>query len=169
MSLLLIMTCADHTLKFSHKSIGSDMPKHLLHCRGPVVSVDRKGRLWISLNHCWCIIPIHILSDQTISEQIFVEITTTLLLSPLQVFSCLEPRGLSVMVLSDTPVAEFKTPDYLYGSPVPFLRSLKTSTYKSQALCPALEQPNIVTGLPAAGMVILLFTLLLRVFMGLES
>ncbi|XP_062341958.1 proteasome assembly chaperone 1 [Osmerus eperlanus] len=67
-----------------------------------------------------------------------------------KVFSCLQPRGLSVMVLSDSPVAEYKTPDYLDASPVPFLRSLKTSTYKSQTLCPALEQPNIVTGLPAA-------------------
>ena len=73
------------------------------------------------------------------------------------------------MVLSDTPVAEFKTPDYLYGNPVPFLRSPKTSTYKSQALCPALAQPNIVTGLPTAGMVLLMFTLLLRVVMGVVS
>ncbi|XP_064837947.1 proteasome assembly chaperone 1 [Oncorhynchus masou masou] len=67
-----------------------------------------------------------------------------------KVFGCLQKRGLSVMVLSDSPVAEYKTPDYLYGSAVPFLRSLKSSASKSQALCPALEQPNILTGLPAA-------------------
>lgn len=60
------------------------------------------------------------------------------------------------MVLSDSPVAEYKTPDYLYGSAVPFLRSLKSSASKSQALCPALEQPNILTGLPAAGTTILM-------------
>ncbi|CAB1352416.1 unnamed protein product, partial [Coregonus sp. 'balchen'] len=59
-------------------------------------------------------------------------------------------RGLNVMVLSDSPVAEYKTPDYLYGSTIPFLRSFKSSAYKSQALCPAVEQPNILTGLPAA-------------------
>uniref|UniRef100_A0AAZ3QF59 Proteasome assembly chaperone 1 n=1 Tax=Oncorhynchus tshawytscha TaxID=74940 RepID=A0AAZ3QF59_ONCTS len=66
------------------------------------------------------------------------------------VLGCLQKRGLSVMVLSDSPVAEYKTPDYLYGSAVPFLRSLKSSASKGQALCPALEQPNILTGLPAA-------------------
>ncbi|NP_001290897.1 proteasome assembly chaperone 1 [Esox lucius] len=67
-----------------------------------------------------------------------------------KVFGSLLNRGLNVMVLSDSPVAEYKTPDYLYGSAVPFLRSLKSSAFKDQALCPALEQPNILTGLPAA-------------------
>lgn len=67
-----------------------------------------------------------------------------------KVFRCLQKRGLCVTVLSDSSVAEYKAPDYLYGSTVPFLRSLNTSTFKSPALCPALEQPNIVTGLSAA-------------------
>ncbi|KAL0994481.1 hypothetical protein UPYG_G00122800 [Umbra pygmaea] len=67
-----------------------------------------------------------------------------------KVFGCLQTRGLSVMVLSDSPVAEYKTPDYLYSSAVPFLRSLKSSAFQNKTLCPALEQPNIQTGLPAA-------------------
>ncbi|XP_071783038.1 proteasome assembly chaperone 1 [Centroberyx gerrardi] len=67
-----------------------------------------------------------------------------------KVFCCLQQRGLNVMVLSDSPVAEYKTPDYLSSSSVPFLRSLQTSASSSQALCPSLEQPNMVTGLPAA-------------------
>ncbi|KAJ7996994.1 hypothetical protein DPEC_G00224310 [Dallia pectoralis] len=67
-----------------------------------------------------------------------------------KLFGYLPNRGLNVMVLSDSPVAEYKTPGYLYGSAVPFLRSLKSSAFKNEALCPALEQPNIITGLPAA-------------------
>lgn len=67
-----------------------------------------------------------------------------------KVFGCLQQRGLNVLVLADSPVADYKTPDYLYGSEIPFLRSLKSSSYHSQTLCPGLEQPNIVTGLPAA-------------------
>lgn len=59
------------------------------------------------------------------------------------------------MVLSDSPVAEYKTPDYLYGSTIPFIHSLKSSAYKCQAFCPAVEQPNILTGQPAAGTAVL--------------
>uniref|UniRef100_A0A674B858 Proteasome assembly chaperone 1 n=1 Tax=Salmo trutta TaxID=8032 RepID=A0A674B858_SALTR len=66
------------------------------------------------------------------------------------VFGCLQNRGLNVMVLSDSPVAEYKTPDYLYGSTIPFIHSLKSSAYKCQAFCPAVEQRNILTGQPAA-------------------
>ncbi|KAJ8315422.1 hypothetical protein KUTeg_007572, partial [Tegillarca granosa] len=32
---------------------------------------------------------------------------------------------------------------------IPFLRALKTEKFKGVALCPFLEQPNIVSGLPA--------------------
>ncbi|XP_029546849.1 proteasome assembly chaperone 1-like isoform X1 [Salmo trutta] len=67
-----------------------------------------------------------------------------------KVFGCLQNRGLNVMVLSDSPVAEYKTPDYLYGSTIPFIHSLKSSAYKCQAFCPAVEQRNILTGQPAA-------------------
>lgn len=68
-----------------------------------------------------------------------------------QVFGCLQKRGLAVTVLSDASIAEYKASDYLHGSDVPFLRALKTSAYKDVVNCPFLEQPNIVTGLPAAG------------------
>lgn len=67
-----------------------------------------------------------------------------------KVFGCLQKRGLAVTVLSDASIAEYKASDYLHGSDVPFLRALKTSAYKDVVNCPFLEQPNIVTGLPAA-------------------
>ncbi|KAG7483624.1 hypothetical protein MATL_G00040290 [Megalops atlanticus] len=67
-----------------------------------------------------------------------------------KVFGYIQRRGLSVMVLSDRSMAEYKTPDSLFSSGVPFLRALKSSLYGSQILCPLLEQPNIVTGLQAA-------------------
>ncbi|XP_063058447.1 proteasome assembly chaperone 1 [Engraulis encrasicolus] len=67
-----------------------------------------------------------------------------------QLFMCLQKRGLAVTVLSDVPVAEYKTPDYVHGSDVPFLRALSSSAYKGPVTCPFLEQPNIVTGLAAA-------------------
>ncbi|XP_066507906.1 proteasome assembly chaperone 1-like isoform X2 [Hoplias malabaricus] len=56
----------------------------------------------------------------------------------------------SVTLLSDSPLAEYKTPEYLNGSSAPFLRALKTSTYTGSLPCPLLEQPNIIAGLPAA-------------------
>lgn len=68
-----------------------------------------------------------------------------------QVFDCLQHRELNVTVLSDSSVAEYKTADYLCGSSAPFLRSLHSSAFTGPAACRSLEQPNIVTGLPAAG------------------
>ncbi|XP_029923869.1 proteasome assembly chaperone 1 [Myripristis murdjan] len=73
-----------------------------------------------------------------------------------KVFGCLQQRALNVTVLCDSPVAEYKSPDYVSSSSVPFLRSLQTSACSGTgprsgtAPCPPLEQPNIVTGLPAA-------------------
>ncbi|KAM3868706.1 proteasome assembly chaperone 1 [Diretmus argenteus] len=67
-----------------------------------------------------------------------------------KVFGCLQHRGLNVTVLSDSAVAEYKTPGYLSSSSVPILRSLQTSASSCRILCPSLEQPNILTGLPAA-------------------
>ncbi|XP_062391566.1 proteasome assembly chaperone 1 [Sardina pilchardus] len=67
-----------------------------------------------------------------------------------KVFASLQRRGLTVTVLSDAPIAEYKTSDYHHESDIPFLRALKTSAYKEKVNCPFLEQPNIVTGLPAA-------------------
>ncbi|KAK2870615.1 hypothetical protein Q8A67_023142 [Cirrhinus molitorella] len=67
-----------------------------------------------------------------------------------KVFGCVQTRDLTVTVLSDCSAAEYKTSDYLSGSSVPFLRSLRTSAHKSPVACPPLDQPNISTGLAAA-------------------
>lgn len=75
----------------------------------------------------------------------------TLLLGLLQVFDCLQHREMNVTVLSDSSVAEYKAADYLRSSSAPFLRSLHSSTFRGQSVSPSLEQPNIITGLPAAG------------------
>ncbi|XP_068600884.1 proteasome assembly chaperone 1 [Brachionichthys hirsutus] len=69
-----------------------------------------------------------------------------------KVFDCLQHRGLNVTVLSDSSVAEYKTADSLSCSPAPFLRCLHSRDYSGQPVCCSLEQPNIVTGLPAAVM-----------------
>ncbi|XP_061558722.1 proteasome assembly chaperone 1 [Phycodurus eques] len=67
-----------------------------------------------------------------------------------KVLDCLQHRDLDVTVLSDSSVADYKSADYLCGSSVPFLRSLHTGTFSGPPVCPALEQPNILAGLPAA-------------------
>lgn len=67
-----------------------------------------------------------------------------------KVFDCLQHRELNVTVLSDSSVADYKTADYVCSSSAPFLRSLHTSAFSDQPVCQSLEQPNIVTGLPAA-------------------
>ncbi|XP_075957355.1 proteasome assembly chaperone 1 [Anarhichas minor] len=67
-----------------------------------------------------------------------------------KVFDVLQHRQLNVTVLSDSSLAEYKTSDYLCGSSTPFLRSLHTAAFSGQPVCQSLEQPNIITGLPAA-------------------
>uniref|UniRef100_H3CQD2 Proteasome assembly chaperone 1 n=1 Tax=Tetraodon nigroviridis TaxID=99883 RepID=H3CQD2_TETNG len=67
-----------------------------------------------------------------------------------KVFDCLQHREMNVTVLSDSSVAEYKAADYLRCSSAPFLRSLHSSAFRGQSVCPSLEQPNIITGLPAA-------------------
>ncbi|XP_068455797.1 proteasome assembly chaperone 1 [Clinocottus analis] len=67
-----------------------------------------------------------------------------------KVFDCLQHRQLNVTVLSDSSVAEYKRADYLCSSSTPFLRSLHTAAFRGQSVCQSLEQPNIITGLPAA-------------------
>ncbi|XP_024122109.1 proteasome assembly chaperone 1 isoform X1 [Oryzias melastigma] len=67
-----------------------------------------------------------------------------------KVFDCVQHRGLNVTVLSDSSVADYKTENYLSSSSAPFLRSLHTTAFSDQPVCQSLEQPNIVTGLPAA-------------------
>ncbi|XP_070839735.1 proteasome assembly chaperone 1 [Chaetodon trifascialis] len=67
-----------------------------------------------------------------------------------KVFDCVQHRQLNVTVLSDSSVADFKSADYLCCSSAPFLRSLHTAAFSAAPACRALEQPNIMTGLPAA-------------------
>ncbi|KAK3521786.1 hypothetical protein QTP70_018295 [Hemibagrus guttatus] len=67
-----------------------------------------------------------------------------------KVLGSMQSRGLTVTVLSDSPLAEYKTPNYVNDNGAPFLRALKTSTFTHNLPCTLLEQPNIITGLPAA-------------------
>ncbi|MED6274615.1 hypothetical protein CHARACLAT_018131 [Characodon lateralis] len=67
-----------------------------------------------------------------------------------KVFDCLQSRELTATVLSDRSVADYKTAEYLSSSSAPFLRSLHSSAFSDQPVCQSLEQPNIITGLPAA-------------------
>ncbi|XP_057676043.1 proteasome assembly chaperone 1 isoform X1 [Corythoichthys intestinalis] len=67
-----------------------------------------------------------------------------------KVLDCLQHRDLNVTVLSDCSMADYKSVDYLCGSSTPFLRSLHSNAFSGPPVCPALEQPNILTGLPAA-------------------
>ncbi|CAK6973163.1 proteasome assembly chaperone 1 [Scomber scombrus] len=67
-----------------------------------------------------------------------------------KVFDCLQHRELNVTVLSDSSVADYKAADYLSSNSIPFLRSLNTSVFRGQPVCQSLEQPNILTGIPAA-------------------
>ncbi|KAI5629183.1 proteasome assembly chaperone 1, partial [Silurus asotus] len=67
-----------------------------------------------------------------------------------KVLGSIQSRGLTVTVLCDSPITEYKTPSYMNGNSAPFLRALKTSAFTDNLPCPLLEQPNIITGLPAA-------------------
>lgn len=67
-----------------------------------------------------------------------------------KVLGCVQNRALTVTVLSDCGLAEYKTSDYLSGNSTPFLRALKTDAYTGAVACRLLEQPNIITGLTAA-------------------
>uniref|UniRef100_A0A8C4ZX23 Proteasome assembly chaperone 1 n=1 Tax=Gadus morhua TaxID=8049 RepID=A0A8C4ZX23_GADMO len=59
-------------------------------------------------------------------------------------------KGLSVTVLSDSPVAEYKNMDHASSSSSPFLLCLQTKSSTTNPQCPLLEQPNIFTGIQAA-------------------
>ncbi|KAM9728992.1 proteasome assembly chaperone 1 [Menidia menidia] len=67
-----------------------------------------------------------------------------------KVLDSLQQRQLTVTVLADGSVADYKTADYLSGGAAPFLRCLRSGAFSPQPACPPLEQPNILTGLPAA-------------------
>uniref|UniRef100_A0A8C4X7T7 Proteasome assembly chaperone 1 n=1 Tax=Erpetoichthys calabaricus TaxID=27687 RepID=A0A8C4X7T7_ERPCA len=67
-----------------------------------------------------------------------------------KVLGCIEKRSLKVTILSDCPVANYRSPEYISAIPVPFLKALKTRTYNENLCCSPLEQPNVVSGIPAA-------------------
>ncbi|XP_043087703.1 proteasome assembly chaperone 1 isoform X2 [Puntigrus tetrazona] len=67
-----------------------------------------------------------------------------------KVLGCVQTRDLKVTVLSDCSAAEYKTSDYLSESAGPFLRSLRTAAHTGPVASPALEPPNISSGLAAA-------------------
>uniref|UniRef100_V9L7P1 Proteasome assembly chaperone 1 n=1 Tax=Callorhinchus milii TaxID=7868 RepID=V9L7P1_CALMI len=67
-----------------------------------------------------------------------------------KVFASLQKQNLNVIVLSNCSMAEYKSAEPVSGLVMPFLRALKTKEFKDSLCCPLLEQPNIITGLPAA-------------------
>ncbi|CAL8397577.1 unnamed protein product [Boreogadus saida] len=67
-----------------------------------------------------------------------------------KVLGCFKQKGLSVTVLSDSPVAEYKNMDHASSSSSPFLLCLQTKSSTTNPQCPLLEQPNIFTGIQAA-------------------
>ncbi|XP_078088144.1 proteasome assembly chaperone 1 [Mustelus asterias] len=67
-----------------------------------------------------------------------------------KVFGNIQKRNLEVIVLSSCSVTEYKSPSSTSSITVPFLRALKTSVFRETPHCPLLEQPNVISGLPAA-------------------
>ncbi|XP_043556124.1 proteasome assembly chaperone 1 [Chiloscyllium plagiosum] len=67
-----------------------------------------------------------------------------------KVFGNIQKRNLNVIVLSSCSVTEYKTPRSTSNISVPFLRALKTSAFQETPHCVLLEQPNVLSGLPAA-------------------
>ncbi|XP_067897270.1 proteasome assembly chaperone 1 isoform X2 [Heterodontus francisci] len=68
-----------------------------------------------------------------------------------KVFGNIQKRNLDVIVLSSCSVTEYKSPRSISNISVPFLRALKTSAFQETPHCALLEQPNVISGLPAAG------------------
>lgn len=52
-------------------------------------------------------------------------------------------------ILCTNPVADYKSQLPPGDVPTPFLRALKTTKFRGTPTCPYLEQPNMITGLPA--------------------
>ena len=66
-----------------------------------------------------------------------------------QVFSSLKSEELYVGVLATASVSDYKSETAANDLDTPFLRALKTQEFKGTPVCPYLEQPNTMTGLPA--------------------
>ncbi|XP_072116078.1 proteasome assembly chaperone 1 isoform X1 [Mobula birostris] len=67
-----------------------------------------------------------------------------------KVFENVQKRSLNVIVLSCSSVTEYKSSKSIPSIPVPFLRALKTRALQETPHCQLLEQPNVISGLPAA-------------------
>ncbi|XP_051870303.1 proteasome assembly chaperone 1 [Pristis pectinata] len=67
-----------------------------------------------------------------------------------KVFEKIQSRNLNVIVLSSSSVTEYKSSRSIPSIPVPFLRALKTNALQETLHCQLLEQPNVISGLPAA-------------------
>ncbi|XP_078698155.1 proteasome assembly chaperone 1-like [Branchiostoma floridae x Branchiostoma belcheri] len=67
-----------------------------------------------------------------------------------QLFSCINIHNTYIGVLASAPVSEFRSSVSLSDVTVPFLRGLKTNQFHGKPVCPYLEQPNTVKGLPAS-------------------
>jgi len=84
---------------------------------------------------------------------IYLHITSsfTMLLFFLQLFSNFDTSSnhLYVGVLCSYMAADYKSESE--RTETPFLRGLKTSQFAGVPSCPYLEQPNIISGLPAQG------------------
>ncbi|XP_048397405.1 proteasome assembly chaperone 1 [Stegostoma tigrinum] len=67
-----------------------------------------------------------------------------------KIFGNIQKRNLNVIVLSSGSVTEYKTPTSISNISVPLLRALKTSAFQETPHCVLLEQPNVISGLPAS-------------------
>uniref|UniRef100_A0A0N8EU78 Proteasome assembly chaperone 1 n=2 Tax=Heterocephalus glaber TaxID=10181 RepID=A0A0N8EU78_HETGA len=67
-----------------------------------------------------------------------------------KVFGSCPKKNMQVTVLTCRHVTDYKTSESTGSLPSPFLRALKTQSFKDPACCSLLEQPNIVHDLPAA-------------------
>lgn len=67
-----------------------------------------------------------------------------------KVFGFRPRKNMQVTVLTCRHITEYKTCESTYNLSSPFLRALKTQTFKDALCCPLLEQPNIVHDLSAA-------------------
>ena len=66
-----------------------------------------------------------------------------------QLFSKLNKENTYVAVLGTSPANDYKSETCPGDLQTPLLRALRTDPFKGTPLCPYLEQPNVLTGLPA--------------------
>uniref|UniRef100_A0A8C5NU91 Proteasome assembly chaperone 1 n=1 Tax=Jaculus jaculus TaxID=51337 RepID=A0A8C5NU91_JACJA len=66
------------------------------------------------------------------------------------VFGSCPRKNMQITILTCRHITEYKTPEAPSSLPSPFLKALKTQTYKDAVCCSLLEQPNIAHDLPAA-------------------